>query len=277
MSKNLRLNLVGTDLEVFLRDNLTGQPVPVCGLVGGTKEEPRRVLNSYGFAVQEDNVMLEFNIPAAPAKRDFVTSLDRMMRFIQKEISDHGLHVDVAPSMLFQPEQLLSPQAMQIGCEPDFNAYRKVERKITVEEMGNMRCAGGHVHVSFFEDATEDNPDGYPDDEARLLLVRAMDLHHGLASLFFDTDMQRRRLYGKAGMYRPKSYGIEYRSLSNAWLRSKELSGWVFDAVGEAIAFVNRGGETPDKVENIINERDLTAASQMIRFFGINMPKGIQY
>jgi hypothetical protein len=56
----IKLLMVGSDMEVFLRDNLSGVPVPVCGLIGGTKEKPKEVLGGNGFAVQEDNVMLEF-------------------------------------------------------------------------------------------------------------------------------------------------------------------------------------------------------------------------
>ncbi len=38
----------------------------------------------------------------------------------------------------------------------------------------------------------------------------------------YDKDTERRGMYGKAGAFRPKPYGVEYRTLSNAWLSNDE-------------------------------------------------------
>lgn len=48
------------------------------------------------------------------------------------------------------------------------------------------------------------------------------------ASLLWDNDDKRRSLYGKIGSFRPKSYGVEWRPLSNAFLSSKETQRYVF-------------------------------------------------
>jgi hypothetical protein len=47
----------------------------------------------------------------------------------------------------------------------------------------------------------------------------------------WDSDKKRRELYGALGAYRPKSYGVEYRVLSNAWLESKEKMDIVYDVI----------------------------------------------
>jgi hypothetical protein len=108
--------------------------------------------------------------------------------------------------MQFLPEMLLHPQASHIGCEPDFNAYTSNMRRVKLEEMKTLRCAGGHIHVSFEEEADPiRNPDGVITSESRVLLVKALDVYLGLPSLVFDKDMVRRGLYGKPGMFRPKS------------------------------------------------------------------------
>ena len=60
-------------------------------------------------------------------------------------------------------------------------------------------------------------------------LSKELDYYLGLPSLLFDPDTSRRKMYGKAGAFRPKPYGMEYRVLSNAWLKSPELIKWVFN------------------------------------------------
>ena len=42
-------------------------------------------------------------------------------------------------------------------------------------------------------------------------------------------------MYGKAGAFRPKTYGVEYRTLSNAWLFSKKLQSFVYRGVQRAV------------------------------------------
>src|SRR3546814_9474953 len=35
-------------------------------------------------------------------------------------------------------------------------------------------------------------------------------------------------MYGAAGAFRTKPYGVEYRVLSNAWLKDSKLMSWVY-------------------------------------------------
>jgi hypothetical protein len=66
----------------------------------------------------------------------------------------------------------------------------------------------------------------------------------GVPATLIDTDTARREFYGKAGSFRPKDTinfdadigpdpydGVEYRTLSNFWLKSEELMGWVWNGV----------------------------------------------
>jgi hypothetical protein len=73
-------------------------------------------------------------------------------------------------------------------------------------------------------------------------------------------------MYGAAGAFRPKPYGVEYRVLSNAWLTTEDRMRFVFDqtvaAVNDLIAgkrAIEKLGE--DNVVNVINVSDKHSAS----------------
>jgi hypothetical protein len=70
------------------------------------------------------------------------------------------------------------------------------------------------------------------------MATKQLDWSLGLGSMLFDNNpaaKKRRSLYGAAGCFRPKSYGVEYRTLSNSWLASKELMEWVFATTKKSI------------------------------------------
>ena len=52
-----------------------------------------------------------------------------------------------------------------------------------------------------------------------------MDYTLGLDSLLLDSDTRRRSMYGRAGSFRFKEYGIEYRTLSNFWIKNNKSIG----------------------------------------------------
>lgn len=72
-------------------------------------------------------------------------------------------------------------------------------------------------------------------------MVKAMDATVGLESVLLDPDTERKKLYGKAGCFRFREYGIEYRSLSNFWIKSNESLKWSWNTTMKAIDLVNSG------------------------------------
>ena len=62
---------IGADPELLLL-TATGLPKSAIGLIGGTKQNPK----PFGIGhVQEDNVMVEFNIPPANNRHEFKYTL----------------------------------------------------------------------------------------------------------------------------------------------------------------------------------------------------------
>jgi hypothetical protein len=82
-------------------------------------------------------------------------------------------------------------------------------------------------------------------------------------------------MYGQAGAFRIKPYGMEYRVLSNAWLQTPELMGWVYDNTIKALSNLMGGGECPPEVRDVINTSDVNAARDLCAFNGISLPQGV--
>jgi hypothetical protein len=62
-------------------------------------------------------------------------------------------------------------------------------------------------------------------------LVPLLDILLGNTCVLIDRNefaVERRKVYGRAGEYRTPKHGLEYRTLSNFWLQSYQIMGFVF-------------------------------------------------
>ena len=227
---------LGCDPEFFLEKK--GKPFSAIGLIGGTKEAPKP-LRKKGFAVQEDNVAVEFNVPPAQSAEEFAENIEYIMSNLKKKL--RGLQFSKASSLVFDVDQLQHPKALEFGCEPDFNAWTKQINPRPLASDWQLRSAGGHIHIGTKEDPIE--------------VIRAMDLFVGVPSIIKDPGGERRReLYGMPGAYRIKPFGCEYRVLSNFWIFSRELVEWVYNQTAKAIDFVESGETIDPKHAAVIQE-----------------------
>jgi hypothetical protein len=113
--------------------------------------------------------------------------------------------------------------------------------------------------------------------QGKLSAVKAMDLFAGTVSTKLDNSeaaVKRRELYGKAGCHRPTEYGVEYRVLSNYWMKSPQLVMLMDALTRDAMALVRDGkleaileeiGE--DDLQNTINNGDVQAAEKIIEYY----------
>lgn len=235
--------LVGADPEVFMKNPKTGKFVSAWGTIQGTKQKPFPV---HKGAVQVDGNALEFNITPAATKQEFIGNVREVYDQLSKMVPGYNLVIE--PTAVFDNEyfQSLPADARELGCEPDFNAWlRDINPKpVTIDA---TRSAGGHVHVSWRGNdpdmplADVDDPNHFDDC---CTITKQLDYYLGVHSLAVDRDTKRRELYGKAGAFRPKPYGVEYRTLSNFWIASSELTGWVYDQVQLAMAAAFAGNLT---------------------------------
>lgn len=249
----------GCDPELFLRDPRDGRMISSIGLIGGSKREPLPIGN--GCAVQEDNVAVEFNIPPSNTVDAFIESINFSLSVIKERAEELGLELCIQPSAEFDDEMLDSPGAREFGCEPDYNAWNGNKNPRPKCDNKALRSAGGHIHIAL------------PSEVDREKVVRAMDLFVGCQMLKFDQDTKRRSLYGKPGAYRPKKYGVEYRTASNAWITSDERIRWVWDQTERAIAFAENmpdfTREQGQRIQDCINNSDLSLLEELSQEFGL--------
>lgn len=239
---------IGADVEGVLMSNQE-TPVSAVGLIGGDKTFPFIVDKGN---LQEDNVLAEFAIDPVTNRIDFIEAISSVIDSMKAKIEPMELTYTFPASAEFPEDQLNTPQAQMFGCEPDYNAWTgSRNRPPRPSDIGSLRTCGGHIHVGY-----EFDPDNSSDQTD---LIQWMDLYLGLPSVLLDPDTTRRQVYGKAGAFRPKPYGVEYRVLSNFWTQSEELMGWVFDQT--LLAYE---GFLGGSVSGIFSSRDLEAIRRAI-------------
>lgn len=227
---------IGADPELFFRDN--SKCVSVIGHLGGSKDNPFDIGN--GCAIQEDNVAAEFCIPPAANVEAFINGIAFALSDLSRRANDLGLVLaDNVASHSFDEQELRHPDAQRFGCDPDYNAWTGEVNPKPKASDPNLRSAGGHVHVG-----TEKDP---------LEVIKAMDLFLGVQSTIMDPDKRRRDLYGKAGCYRWKPYGAEYRTLSNFWIWNPDRIKWVYHRTKQAESFAETYNFTKEDEELITN------------------------
>lgn len=251
---------LGCDPELFLRDK-AGAFLSAFGLIGGTKEHPVPLLNG---AVQVDGMALEFNISPANNVDEFLGNITSVLQQIRTALGpDVEFDIKSTAHLTEQYMQTRCLQEVELGCDPDYNAYTG-EANPKPDMNRPMRTAGGHVHVGIGENL----PTGHPQFQQDMnRIVQFMDLLLGVPSVLLDPDVERRSMYGKAGALRYKSYGVEYRSLSNFWIKEERLIRWVYQQTARAVALLpeyDAWKEYLEMARDCINNSDAELAQDII-------------
>jgi hypothetical protein len=220
-----------------------------------------------GFAVQEDNVALEYNIPPSNSKELFVDNIAMAMQFIEITLHDSlGLQFVKDSAISFPDSELQHPAAHIFGCDPDYNAWTGgINRKPRAKDH-NLRSCGGHVHIGI-AGTQYSNLD-------HAAIIRACDLFLGIPSVMMDKGELRKQLYGKAGAYRSKEYGPEYRTLSNFWIFEKRLTEWVYENTERALDAVQNNMSFDDNaklIQSTINNNLKPTAERLIDKYNLSV------
>lgn len=254
----------GVDPELFPKKD--GKFICAYGLIEGDKQNPKRVDKG---AVQVDGFALEFNIDPVKTEDEFVISIHEVLRQLYALVP--GYEVLAVPVAHYDMDYIHAQpeKAKELGCDPDFNAWEGGEVFPKPDGERPFRTGAGHLHIGWGKKLL---------DQANHLymcidLVKQLDFFLGLPSLLLDQDTLRRQMYGKAGCFRPKDYGVEYRTLSNFWVTDEKLIRYIFRNTNLALEELLKGNRlfSHTNIEETINSSDKDSALKIIKQFNIPM------
>ena len=275
---------IGSDVECFLR-NSSDQIVNASDQIKYTKFDPYK---KQKIKIYYDNVLAEFNIPPCNNGKEFLTNITNGLYLLGKLANPYK--IDLTAAAIIDESMSQDSNAIENGCSDESNAYTlkfntEIENFI---KTSRFRTCGGHIHIG-----TGDN--NLLDPVIKPLFVYMLDLFLGIPSVILDKDItqiNRRQAFGKAGSYRSKSYGLEYRVLSSWWISKPEYTALVYNLVefvyyemeektwekfwtineNENELSYNCFGYDSSMVRGIINNCDRTGATKLLNFIYNFMP-----
>ncbi len=250
------VKLVGCDLEYAVVTK-EGRFIPAGELpITGVKDFPEAYVTG---GIEIDCTAVELTFPPAGDEDSWANGILNHLAFARQRYQAWGDLV-TKPSVFFDAAVLKKTKfADTMGCRPDMNVWTGLQNPIPVPDP-NLRCYGGHVHI---EGGTKDT-------------VKACDLTLGMYSTLRDGDLDRKKMYGKAGAYREKPYGIEYRVMSNHWCDDeKEIRNvWRLVQLARSIeSKVNEMVDTlggPAEIQGIINCGQRFKSRNILRSLGFD-------
>lgn len=232
-------------------------------------------LNLSAFVL--DGVQVELNPSPHTCRANLGNEIAAAFRVLKAHLEKmDGVKASFSATVTVPKRELdsLCDKAKLLGCAPSLNSYSS-SAKIGVKDPAKFRkrSAGGHIHIGLGGDTFL--------YRERKRLVPILDILVGNTCVMIDRDpgaAERREHYGRAGEYRLPEHGLEYRTLSNFWLRSYQLMSFVMGMARlsvEVLATTDISGWNAEgellKVANMkairhaINKNDIDVAKENYR------------
>lgn len=234
----MKLLALASDPETFAVISGTDIIVDTSTIISASKENAEYVRD--GVYIQHDNIMAEFNTKPSSTVTEFIYNTTNAIEVLTQRLEESGISPLIASSSVISNAVIAGSKIAHIfGCAPDLNTWTgDVNPTPNIEEVGNLRVCGGHLHMSLEMESYAQGAD----------LVKLLDYALTLKAVAdgVDNDATRRKFYGSAGSYRETAYpnntiGIEYRTPSNYWLKSTELMRQCYHSVVLAVEMFNSG------------------------------------
>lgn len=220
---------LGSDPELFIAmDNK---------VVGAEKVIPK---NGIGGKIVLDGVQVELHPSPQTCRALIANDFKAIFKNLKTTLDQKGAKASFDPVVKMSKEELksLSQAAQQLGCQPSKNVADPTA-SIKVPKNFRTRSAGGHIHIQLLPGI---GCHRYPEYTMAIepknvqTFIKVLDCMLGLPSVLIDRDpsaAERRKVYGRASEHRDHTQGaaggagVEYRVLSNYWLRSYQLMSFV--------------------------------------------------
>lgn len=265
----------GADPEFFFTDKETGEVVGAEKVLDkeGTYMTRPSTGELYDYpSIIIDGVQAEFNPEPSYCRETFSGHLYNCFVALQESMRHKGVDAVFVQNVKLTKKEMkrLSPEAQQFGCSPSENAHKE-DNTISIKDAStySYRSAGGHIHIGHENDRATVEAFKTPKD-----VIQLLDILVGNTCVLLDRDegnIIRRKVYGKAGEYRVPAHGLEYRTLSNFWLRSYQMMSFVLGMVRFAVNIAASSPEAKaalfaavdmEDIERAINQNDFKLAQR---------------
>ena len=261
--------MMGCDPELFLESH--GE------ILGAEKVIPKEGLpNAYVIVPRPpgivlDGVQVELHPYPHLCRANMANELKALMRTLKETSKSKGFSVSFRSVVKLKKAEMdsLSEESKQLGCTPSKNVYQPTA---TVRRRKGYltRSAAGHIHLSL--------PQEFIGNEVWIKeLVTLMDILVGIPAVLIDRDplaAERRKTYGRAGEFRMPPHGVEYRTLSNFWLRAYPIMSLMFAQVRMALAIKR---DYPGLTPRLLNSVDLPTVEHAINLNDLDLAKQCYY
>jgi hypothetical protein len=245
--------LTGADPEFFVT-NAKGKVIPAFSFLPAQSRDTR---------VYEDGFQAEMAPAPRACHQELFSQIQFCMNDLRRAADQQGGTISSQNFVTLTTTELRSGTAKQVslGCRESSNIYGEAPFVGVRGRTFPYRMAGGHIHFGVEESAP------YLHKHAKSI-IQAMDVFLGVASVsMFEgmEDPQRRMYYGRAGEYREQKHGLEYRTLSNAWLYHPDFVHPTLQLARAAFRLGCMHWEQlidfdPQEIRRIINNYDVAAA-----------------
>ncbi len=226
----------GTDPELFLS---VGDRI-----IGSERVIPAAGLRNMNSKVVRDGVQIELHPNCNGSIQYLGQNIAEAFRQLSTHLESHsGVRMNFTQVVDVEPDELaaLTESSRQLGCQPSLNWYGIAP----LETQGKLvpRSAGGHIHMGLASPIyTQWTNAPAARRDHRRSLIPLLDIFVGNTGVLLDRDAraaERRVYYGRAGEFRLPEHGVEYRTLSNWWLRSFPLMDFMFGMAHLAVSVLN--------------------------------------